>query len=73
MIAGLGGALSLYLGISLSMIFEILELFVDFFVNSIILCSGGSKALKKQKDEKQNSLSPSRNLSRVVTPVKPYR
>jgi hypothetical protein len=31
--SALGGALSLYLGIALAMIFEIIELFIDFFFN----------------------------------------
>ena len=31
--SALGGAVSLYLGISLAMMFEVLELIVDVFVN----------------------------------------
>ncbi len=38
--SALGGALSLYLGIALAMIFEIIELFIDFGVN---LCRYGKK------------------------------
>ena len=31
--SALGGAISLYLGISLAMVFEVLELIVDFFIS----------------------------------------
>jgi hypothetical protein len=31
--SALGGALSLYLGVALAMIFEVIELFIDFFSN----------------------------------------
>ena len=31
--SALGGAISLYLGISFAMVFEVIELIVDFFTN----------------------------------------
>ena len=31
--SSLGGAISLYLGIALAMIFEVIELFIDFIIN----------------------------------------
>ena len=33
--SSLGGAISLYLGIALAMIFEVIELFIDFIINII--------------------------------------
>lgn len=29
----MGGAISLYLGISIAMVFEVIELIIDFFIN----------------------------------------
>ena len=34
--SALGGAISLYLGISFAMVFEVIELVIDFFINSIV-------------------------------------
>ena len=45
--AGLGGALSLYLGMAIIMIFELLELFYDLFIN--IWNSGRRKPLALDK------------------------
>ena len=33
LMSSLGGAISLYLGIALAMIFEVIELIIDFFIN----------------------------------------
>ena len=33
LMSSLGGAMSLYLGIALAMIFEVIELFIDFIIN----------------------------------------
>ena len=33
--SSLGGAISLYLGIALAMVFEVIELIIDFFINMI--------------------------------------
>ena len=33
--SSIGGAISLYLGIALAMIFEVIELIIDFFINMI--------------------------------------
>jgi hypothetical protein len=33
LISALGGALSLYLGISIAMVFEVIELVIDFVIN----------------------------------------
>ena len=35
LMSSLGGAISLYLGIALAMIFEVIELFIDFIINVI--------------------------------------
>ena len=35
-----GGAISLYLGISLSMVFEVIEFFIDLLINLFFYCSG---------------------------------
>ena len=34
--SALGGAISLYLGISFAMVFEVIELVIDFFINSFM-------------------------------------
>ena len=34
--SALGGAISLYLGISFAMVFEVIELVIDFFLNSLM-------------------------------------
>jgi hypothetical protein len=44
-ISALGGALSLYLGISIAMVFEFIELLIDFFINAWN---------RKNKDEDDN-------------------
>ena len=70
MVAAIGGALSLYLGISISMIFEVIELFLDFFHNTFLYCKGGSRALDKVDESKMDHLE--LPASRAVTPVKPF-
>ena len=42
-ISALGGALSLFLGISLSMIFEVFEFMFDLSINVCMYCSKGRK------------------------------
>ena len=39
-IYAIGGAVSLYLGISLAMVFEVLELAIDWLINLCMYCSG---------------------------------
>ena len=48
MLYALGGAISLFLGISLSMIFEVLELLIDIFLNMAMAFSS-APARKKSK------------------------
>lgn len=50
MVSALGGALSLYLGISIAMFFEVLELFVDIFLNFGLYFAQGrdGKGLKEK-------------------------
>jgi len=40
----LGGALSLFLGISLSMVFEVIELIIDVILNVCLLCFVSKKS-----------------------------
>ena len=40
MIAALGGSMSLYLGISISMLFEVFELLIDIFIAIFMFCAG---------------------------------
>ena len=40
-VSSLGGALSLYLGISLAMLFELLELVIDIFIGLTPFCKAG--------------------------------
>ena len=42
-ISALGGALSLFLGISISMVFEVIEFVIDLTLNICLLCSKGKK------------------------------
>ena len=39
-IYAIGGAVSLYLGISIAMIFEVFELAIDWLINLFLYCSG---------------------------------
>ena len=39
-IYAIGGAVSLYLGISLAMVFEVFELAIDWLINLFMYCSG---------------------------------
>ena len=48
--AGLGGALSLFLGVAIVMIFELIELFGDLFVDGI----SGDEETSKRKTNKNN-------------------
>ena len=50
LVVALGGALSLYLGISVSMVFEIIELVVDILINLFTFCALSGK-MKKQQSE----------------------
>jgi hypothetical protein len=47
LISALGGALSLYLGISIAMFFEVIEIIIDFLIN--IANDGNKKNVKKTK------------------------
>jgi hypothetical protein len=40
MVSAVGGSLSLYLGISVSMMFEVLEFFMDILIALFAFCSG---------------------------------
>ena len=40
MIAALGGSMSLYLGISISMLFEVFELIIDLLIAIFTFCAG---------------------------------
>ena len=42
-ISALGGALSLFLGISISMVFEVIEFVIDLTLNICLLCGKGKK------------------------------
>ena len=42
-ISALGGALSLFLGISISMVFEVIEFAIDLVLNICLLCGKGRK------------------------------
>lgn len=58
MISAIGGALALYLGMTISMIFEILELFFDFFTHFYAYWRGGiatleASSLENQRDKKR--------------------
>ena len=59
-IAALGGALSLYLGISIAMAFEVVEFLVDVVVNVYVYgCGKKSKSRRKSiKSEKAGAVSP---------------
>ncbi len=46
--AGLGGALSLYLGVAIIMVFELLEFFFDIFMNTWHFCT--TKQVPKDLD-----------------------
>ena len=50
LIYALGGALSLYLGISLSMIFEVIELLFDICINLFTYCALSGRHNKKPAD-----------------------
>ncbi len=55
-ISDLGGALSIFLGITLSMLFEILEFFIDLSINLCFYTSGkysSKKAGQTKPTEKQ--------------------
>jgi len=39
-VSGIGGVLSLYLGVPLAMLFEIFEIFMDLVANSLNLMAG---------------------------------
>ena len=41
MVSAVGGSLSLYLGISVSMMFEVLEFFADVVFALLFFCAGG--------------------------------
>ena len=53
-VAALGGALSLFLGISLSMVFEVLEFIVDLLLNLCVYCAKGSLDDDEDEDKKKD-------------------
>ena len=40
MVSAIGGSLSLYLGVSVSMMFEVFELFIDILIGLFSFCTG---------------------------------
>lgn len=56
MITALGGALSLYLGVCIIMVVEVLELFLNFFINCYAYLIKG-KRLDKEKEAKASMVS----------------
>jgi len=55
-ISALGGALSLFLGISISMVFEVIEFVIDLTLNICLLCGKGKK--KVDDSEKGGTMEP---------------
>ena len=51
--SGIGGALSLYLGVAIVMIFELIELLGDLIVDGI----SGDEEVSKRKAEKNNRVA----------------
>ena len=57
-VAALGGALSLFLGISLSMVFEVFEFIIDLLLNLGVYCAKGSYAHDNEGEIQKNNLRP---------------
>ena len=72
-VAALGGALSLFLGISLSMVFEVFEFVIDLMLNLCLYCakeSGETNEEEAQRKKDGDQLRPWSNGFEYKTPPK---
>ncbi len=63
-ITALGGALSLFLGVSLSMVFEVVEFLVDVVINVCVFLASGKRSKKEKLLDVKAKLADEMSLSK---------